>query len=48
MNKPKKPKISKSDFIKELSSMTREDINKIILEKGKPIKPISPVIFRKF
>ena len=38
-------KISKEDFIEQLSSATPEDINNIILEKGKPPKVICPMYF---
>lgn len=39
--------IKKEDFIDFLISATPEDINKMILEKGKPPKPIEPMIFFK-
>ena len=33
---------SKQSFLKELTSMTKEDIEKMISSKGKPPKPIRP------
>lgn len=46
---PKKeiPKVDKDDFIKFLSHATPEDLNKLILEKGKPRKLYYPVFFFK-
>ena len=44
-NPPKKPSISKTDFIDFLASATPEEINQYIMEKGKPRKPICPMIF---
>jgi len=38
-------KINKESFIKILSSLTPEEINKIIEQKGKKPKPIPMVIF---
>ena len=38
-------KLSKEDFITVLSSATPEDLNRIILEKGKKPKPIWPIYF---
>lgn len=36
---------SKEEFLKLLSFCTQEDLNKIILEKGKPPKLIKPIIY---
>lgn len=50
MNKAKKKKVSterKEDFIDFLASATPEDINRMILEKGKPRKLIEPMVFFK-
>lgn len=35
----------KKDFLEKLKSITPEEINRIILEKGKEPKPISPIRF---
>lgn len=40
-----KPTISKCDFIKFLSSATPEEINRYIVEKGKPPRLVEPIIF---
>lgn len=40
--KDKKNTIGKEDFIAFLSNSTPEDLNKLIKEKGKPIRPIDP------
>ena len=37
----------KEDFIKFLATATPEEVNKLILEKGKPRKLIEPIIFFK-
>lgn len=37
--------IPKEDFIKILSFATPEEINSIIKNRGKPIKPITPAYF---
>lgn len=42
---PKKPSISKNDFIDFLANATPEEVNRYILEKGKPRKLISPMYF---
>lgn len=39
--------VEKEDFIDFLASSTPEEINKYIVEKGKPAKPIQPIIFIK-
>lgn len=44
-NLSKKPSINKTDFIEFLASATPEEINKYILEKGKPKKPVWPMFF---
>ena len=38
-------KIKKEDFIDFLASASPEEVNKLILEKGKPRKLIQPLIF---
>lgn len=38
-------KIEKNEFIQFLASATPEEVNKLILEKGKPRKLIEPMIF---
>lgn len=45
--KPNKPKVAKEDFIEFLSSATPQDLNQLILEKGKPRKTHCPIIFSK-
>jgi len=45
--KEQKPTISKSNFIEFLANSSPEEINKFILEKGKPRKLIEPMIFFK-
>lgn len=40
-----KEKVSKENFIEFLASMTPEEINEMIKEKGKPPKLISPMFF---
>lgn len=37
--------IAKDDFIEFLANATPEEINKYILEKGKPRKLIEPMVF---
>lgn len=44
-NTPMKPSIDKKDFIDFLASATPEEVNKYILEKGKPRKVIWPIFF---
>lgn len=46
-NKPKNYSISKENFIDFLSRTSPEEINKYILEKGKPRKLIDPIIYYK-
>ena len=41
----KKDTISKDNFIEFLANRSPGDINKMIEEKGKPHKPISPMFF---
>ena len=43
--KSSKPVIEKQDFIKFLASATPEEINKYIVEKGKPCRLVEPIIF---
>ena len=38
-------KIEKQDFIDFLASATPEDLNRMILQEGKPPKPYSPIYF---
>ena len=47
MKKDKKidTKIEKDNFIDFLSSASPDEVNKLILEKGKPRKLIEPMIF---
>lgn len=45
--KQKTPTIDKDDFIHFLSSASPEEVNKLIIEKGKPRKLIEPMIFFK-
>ena len=45
VKKKKSFTIEKEDFIKFLVDATPEEINKLILEKGKPPKLIEPMIF---
>lgn len=40
-------KIDKDDFIYFLSQATPEEVNQLILEKGKPRKLIEPIVFFK-
>lgn len=48
MDKKKtKPTISKEDFIEFLMQASPEDLNKLILEKGKPRKTYSPIYLFK-
>ena len=47
MSKKDSFKIAKDDFIEFLSEATPEEVNKLILEKGKPRKLIEPMIFFK-
>ena len=42
-----KTKIGRSDFLKVLSSLSKEEIANIINTKGKDPKPIKPFIFLK-
>jgi len=44
-NTPKKPTIDKNNFIDFLANATPEEVNRYILEKGKPRKLISPMYF---
>ena len=44
-NLPMKPTIDKDSFIDFLASATPEEINKYIIEKGKPRKIVSPMYF---
>lgn len=44
-NIKKKPSINKQDFIDFLANATPEEINRYILEKGKPRKTIQPMFF---
>ena len=37
--------INKDDFIQFLSSATPEEIDALIKEKGKPRKPVEPMVF---
>ena len=39
--------VSKENFIEFLASASPEEINKLILEKGKPPKLIEPMVFFK-
>ena len=45
--KEQKPTITKNNFIEFLANSSPEEINKFILEKGKPRKLIAPMIFFK-
>lgn len=36
--------MKREEFLKNLSSMSKEEINRIITEKGKPPKIINPII----
>ncbi len=45
--KDKKMVISKDNFIDFLANSTPEEVNKFILEKGKPRKLIEPMVFFK-
>lgn len=47
MAKEKKPSISKENFIDFLSSATPQDINELIVTRGKPPKRYSPLFFFK-
>lgn len=40
-----KPIINKDDFLKELSKMSVQDVNRMIESKGKPVKLVMPVLF---
>lgn len=44
---PDKPRVAKEDFIEFLKAATPQDLNKLILEKGKPRKTHCPIIFSK-
>lgn len=37
--------IDKDDFIEFLASMKPKDIEKLIIERGKPPKPVCPAFF---
>lgn len=43
--KKNKFKMDKDDFIEFLASATPEEVNALIVEKGKPRKLINPIIF---
>ena len=43
-NKSCKKEINKDNFIDFLCQSTPEDLNKLILEEGKPIKAYNPII----
>ena len=43
--KKKKDTISKDNFIEYLSSCSPDEINKMIEEKGKPLRKICPIFF---
>lgn len=47
MAKDKKPSISKENFISFLSSATPEEINDLIIDKGKPPKRYTPLFIFK-
>lgn len=47
MAKDKKPSISKENFIDFLSSATPEQINDLIVKKGKPPKIYTPLFIYK-
>jgi hypothetical protein len=47
MAKDKKPRISKENFIDFLSSATPEEINDLIVNKGKPPKRYTPLFIYK-
>lgn len=47
MKKNNNYKMKKEDFIEFLSQATPEEINKYILEKGKPRKLIDPLVYFK-
>lgn len=47
MSKSEPIKVDREDFIKFLAESSPEDINKLILEKGKPRKLYTPVFFFK-
>lgn len=38
--------MKRTDFIQILASSTPEELNQYLHEKGKPAKPICPVVFR--
>lgn len=38
-------KVDKEDFLSFLASATPEDLNRLILEQGKPPKPWEPIYF---
>ena len=40
-------KIEKDDFITFLANASPEEVNKLIIEKGKPRKLIEPMVFFK-
>jgi hypothetical protein len=44
-SKLKDGKLDKENFIEQLSSATPEDLNRMILERGKPPKLYSPIYF---
>lgn len=43
--KKEQNKINKEDFINYLAQATPEELNKLIVEKGKPPKLIEPIFF---
>lgn len=43
--KPESFGIAKDDFIKFLASATPDEVNRFVLEKGKPRKLIEPMVF---
>lgn len=45
--KPSKPSVEKEDFIYFLSHSTPQELNQLILEKGKPHKPYCPISFSR-
>ena len=45
LKKEDKPKISRENFIEFLAHSTPDEIDRYILEKGKPQKLIDPIIF---
>ena len=47
MGKEKKPRISKENFIDFISSASPQEINELIISKGKPPKRYTPLFFFK-